>query len=499
ENLDLAWDYAHGGDLSKALALLAQWEQASPQEAEYPFTAGSLLYQEGRLEESLRGFTRALELHPTGTTALWARLYAADILLTQHRTAHAQKLLDEALRLEGSPRSIRFAANLKLRIRIRGELSEVNEFGDFIFYLPPYLIPVAERQALYKQVEADWAQAASFLGLKATAPRPIIYLYPSGRLYEKYFPAEVDLVEASYAHREVHLVFGGADPLQVLAPYGLHLLQQEINRGGRSYYLVPPALDEAIRGTTPAGVGLGAFCRAAWAEGKLPPVESLADPRNQGRIPPAVAEPATGLLLRFLKDRLGAAAFRGLLVHPDFLVSLPRPVSSYQADFERYVVDEADLLEDPAAVAEGVEAIPPYAALPIIPAGLETELVEATKLYEAGDKAAALALVDRILAREPRYGEARYLLAKELYDAGDLKAAKAELERVLQDTAPNSRALGFSHFYLGRIAKLANNYPLSSFHYGAALAAGLPADRAVEAQAFKAAIDHFQALGPAED
>lgn len=496
DNVDLAWDYAHGGDLTRALGLLRQWEADAPMEAEYPFTSGSLLYTEGRLEEALGSFTRALELKPGGATALWARLYAADILLTQHRTGHAEKLLNEALRLEGSPRSIKFAANLRLRIRIRGELSEVNEFGDFTFYLSPYLVPVEDREPLYLQVEADWERAVRFLGLDPLAERPIIYLYPSDRLYAKYFPDGVDLVESSYAHQEVHLIYGQLDALQVLSPYALYLLQLEINRGGEGFYLVAPSIDEAIRGTTVSGIGLGAFCKAARAEGKLPPVESLVDPQNRGRIPPAIAEPAMGLLIRFLAEKLTPEVFRGVLGHPNFLGSLPRPLSSYQLDFERYLADQADLLEDPAAVAEGVEAIPDFAAIPIIVAGLEDELAEATRLYEAGDKAAALAAVDNLLAREPRYGEARYFRAKELYDKGQYKDARIELELVLRDTAPRSTAVGFSHFYLGRIAKLTQDYALASAHYGAAIAAGLPPERAIEAQGFKVAIDRFLAYGP---
>lgn len=498
ERLDLAWDYAHGGDVPRALEELLSWERNQPTIPDYPFTRGVLLYEANRYSDALSAFSRAIELQARGDAGLWTRLYAADILLSQHLTARARILLDEALRFEGSPRSLLFAASLRQRIRIREEeLTEVNQIGGITYYLPPWLIPAADRPAFYRQVERQWDAALEFLGLDPDTPAPTIYLYPSERLYRKFFPVDADLAAEAYRYREVHLIFpSDHDVLPMLAPYALDVLQRQLRRTGRPYPLVPAALDDAIRGSTTDQLGLGAYCRALKDAGLLPPVESLLDSRNLSRIPPEVGEPMMGLFLRLLKERFRQPEFQQALAHPGFLASLPRGLASYQPDFDAWLTASADLLEDPAGLAAAVNRVPPFAALPIVDPSLQGDLLQATQLYDSGQAAEGRALVERILAREPRYGEARYLLARDLMDRHQFNPAIEAFEQVLRDVAPQSAALPFSHFSLGRLRKLRSEYPLALLHYQAAIAAGLPEPAREEAQLFAAAIEAWLDLAP---
>lgn len=498
ENIDLAWDYFLGGGLEKALTELANWERATPHIPDYPFTRGVLLYEAGDFSRALDGFTRTIELNAEGQNGLWAHLYASDILLTQHITPRASSLLQAALHFEGTPRSLLFAANLRQRIRIREEdLTEVNEVGGFTYYLPPYLIPPQERPAFYAGVDRQWAETLQFLGLDDTTPAPTVYLYPTDRLYRKFFPVDANLTQEMFAHQEVHIIYPkNGDLLPVLAPYALHRLQRTVNRDGTPFYLIPGGIDDAIRGTTDDGLGLGAFCRAAKESGRLPQVESLLDLRNADRIPAEVAEPMMGLLLQLLQRKLKLDDLRFALVQPAFLGALPRGTTSWQPDFEAFLTESADLLEDPLRLESSIEAIPPFAPIPIIDPSLQTELLAATALYEEGRDEEGRIKVESILAREPRYGEARYLLAKDLYEDNQFDAAALAFERVLQDTAPHSSALAFSHFYLGRLRKLRADYPAAMHHYQSALAAGIPEPRRAEAAHYLDAIQHYVALQP---
>jgi|GEM_PF-4403418 len=501
ENIDLAWDYYLGGGLEKALTELAAWERANPNIPDYPFTRGVLLYEAGDFSRALDGFTQTIALNATGQNGLWAHLYASDILLTQHITPRASALLQQALHFEGTPRSLLFAANLRQRIRIREEeLTEVNEVDGITYYLPPYLIPPTERPAFYDSVGRQWAQSIEFLGLEANTPAPTIYLYPTDRLYRKFFPVDADLTQEMFAHQEVHIIYPkDGDLLPVLAPYALHRLQRTVNRDATPFYLIPGGIDDAVRGTTEEGLGLGAFCRAAKESGRLPQVESLLDIRNADRIPTAVAEPMMGLLLQLLHQKLKMADLRHALVQPAFLGALPRGTTSWQPDFDAFLTTSADLLEDPLGLESAIQEIPPFAPIPIVDPSLQTDLLAATALYEEGRDEEGRQKVEAILAREPRYGEARYLLAKDLYEDNQLDAAAMAFERVLQDTAPHSSALAFSHFYLGRLRKLHADYDAAMHHYQSALAAGLPEPRRTEAVEYLDAIQHYVALQPAPE
>ncbi|MEO7993056.1 MAG: hypothetical protein ABI743_01555 [bacterium] len=499
-NVDLAWDYAHGGGYEQAHKLLNECEQQTPNEPEYPFTAGALWYQQGDHDQALSAFSRCLAEGAYGPTGLWARLYAADILLIQNVTPQAGDLLEQALQIEGSPKSIAFAANLKQRIRIRQVLTEVNEVGDFTYYLAPYMVPAADRPPVYAQIEADWQKSVAFLGLTPDTPPPTIFFYPSARLLDKYIPPTLNLPDQCYAHHEVHFVWpGSGDVLDQLAPYALYQLQQQMNRGGAGYYLVADSLDEAIRDGLPNGVHLGSFLKVARETGTLPLVESLCDIHNQTRIPSVVAEPSMGLLLRLLHERFPLKEFQTVLTQPGFLATLPRAISSYQVDFDAYITEESDLLDDPVALQDAIDAVPPYTAVPIIAYDLKAELVAATKKYDAGDKEAALADIEALLAREPRYGEARYLIAKDLLDRHEFARASAEFIRVLDDLGPGSPAIAFSHFYLGRIAKLSRDFGTARGHYAAAVASGLTGERRAEAQGYVDAIDRYTGFTPAPD
>lgn len=497
-DVDLAWDYVHGGALDRALSFLRERELAAPAIPDYPFTRGALCYEHDRHTEALDAFSRAIDLGATGEAGLWSRLYAADIYLMRHRTQQAERLLTEALRLPGTPRSLLFSANVRQRIRIRQELSEVNEIGRFTYYLPPYLIPPQERVGFYNKLEAQWDQALEFLGLDPSqVETPSVYLYPTNRLYAAYFPPGVDLSAQAYAHREVHLVYPDhQDVLPNLAPYALYTLQRTINRTGAPFYLVPLSLDEAIRGRTADGLALGSYLRSVRDTGRLPAVESLLDGRNVDRIPAPLAQAMGALLLRMLKVRFTRADFQFVLTQPLFLGALPRPVSSYQSEFDAFLTAESDLLEDPVPIMEAVEALPDFFPVPLVDPALRGDLLEASRLYEEGQREEARAIVERLLLREPRFGEARFLRARDLDARRQFAEARTEFELTLRDTAPGSAAAAISHFHLGRLCKLQQDYPASLWHYEAAVASGLPPPRREEALEYAASLRLWLELDP---
>ena len=494
DGIEQAWDKFHDGDFDGAMKCLEELLEKFPNNHLIEHTIGVFYLRERMWEDAMKFFQESMMHQPEKSIELWNHIYMAEILKEQGLKEKAEEHIKYIEAHELTSYQIRALAKIKMDIRIMEILNRSKKFERIIVRFPHYLLPDDKIDEMGSQLINDWEKVARFLNLSGDESIEV-FIYPSERLIEKFFPPSTTIHEEDYAYGQIHTIYrGDSDYIDSLAPYGYYLLSRKFNRHGAPLWLVN-GLDDAIRGTY-MDVPLNSWVSELYDQEKLPDLMFLLDPQYLASMDDGIKNPTAGSFILFLKNKFHPNDFFYILTQPNLEFNFKSTIGEIQVEWLRWAKKDRSILEDREKIKTLVTAVPEFIEPPVVSMQLVDELKKAASLYESGDTEGSLKKVDSVLMREPRYGEALYLKGKILYDMSKFIDAFNIFKEAILYLPPATIAAGWTNYFLGRISKLKNDFVAARDFYSSAVRYPLPKDVLEECKMNLFNLDKFINIRP---
>jgi tetratricopeptide (TPR) repeat protein len=494
DGIDTSWDYFHDGDFQNAVDNLKKMLVKFPDDPFIEHTLGVFYMRERSWDEATKYFQESMMHTKNDPVKLWNHIYLAEILREQGFGIRAEEHLSYVEKQDLSSQQVRALAKIRMDLKIMGILDETSKFGNIIVRYPHYLLPQDKIENMGQKLNRDWGSVANFLNLNSDESIEI-FIYPSDRLMEKYFPPTTTIREEDFLYGQVHTLFHGDDDyISEMAPYGYFLLARKYNRHAAPPWWVA-GLDDAVRGTYKSA-SVNSWVSELFDQEKLPALRFLLDSQYLPDMDPDITNPSGGSFVLFLKNKFHPNDFYYILTQPNLEFNFKSSIDEINVDWIRWAKRERSIIENQDTLIKQVEKVKAFVEPPVVGMDLVDELKDAARLYESKDKDGALKKVETILVRQPRYGEALYLQGKILNDMSKVIDASNAFTEALIYLPPSSLAVGWANYFMGRIAKLKSDYAGARDYYSAAIAYPLPADILQECKANIIKLEKFLSLNP---
>jgi tetratricopeptide (TPR) repeat protein len=472
--IEEAWTYFHDNDFQGAVDLLKNLLKEHPENSLVEHTLGVFYLRERKWDEAAKYFQDSLVHATDDQLNLWNHIYLAEIFKSKGFLEKANGHLDFVEAHELSSSMMLGVAKIRMDIRIMENLDAEMFAGNIIIRYPNYLLPEDKIESMGQQIASDWKRVTSFLNLSSDQNFEV-FIYPTERMMDKFFPPNTAIRETNYAYDQIHTLFcGDSDYLSALAPYGFYLLARKFNRQGSIPWMIG-GLDDAIRGEY-MGVPLNTWILELHRQEKLPSLLFLIDPQYLNDMVSGIKDPTAGSFINYLKDKIHPNDFYYILTQPNLELNLEKSLGEIETDWIRYAKGERSLLQSTGAVQELVSEVEKFIEPPVITMYMVDELKKAAEYYEMGKPDDTLRVLDLLLLKEPRYGDALYLKAKVFYDRSEILAAKDIFQEAVKYLPRGTIQAGWSYYFLGRIARLQKKYDEAREYYLNAILSPLPAE-----------------------
>jgi tetratricopeptide (TPR) repeat protein len=497
EKLDEAWVYYHNNDFKDAIEALKKLMKEYPEDALVEHTLGFFYFEDDDFDNAVKYFQDSLVHSTNEKVTLWNHLHLADIFRQQGFIKKSEGHLDFVEKHDLSPNMITNTARIRQDLRIVKILDSTFKTGNITVRYPHYLLPADKVGSMAEQIHSDWERVARFLNLSGDETFEV-FVFPSAYLFNRFFPLGVSSKISGFEYRGINTVYiKDGDYLDSLAPYGYHLLMNKFNRYGTYPWMVE-GLDDAIRESY-KGIPLNSWVSELYSQDKLPNLLFLLDPDYLSRMDPDLRNPTAGSFILFMKSKFHPNDYLYILTQPNLEFNFKLTIQEIEAEWIRYAKSGRSLLENSEQVTQLVERVPVFDEPPVVGMDLVQELRHAATLDKSGNRDSALLKIEDILAREPRYGEALYLKGKIYYDENKFTDAQKVFMEAIKYLPPNSVSFGWTAYFLGRIAKLTENFEQAQYFYSIAAQTPLPPQTLVEVRTLLFNLDKYFYLKPQTD
>jgi tetratricopeptide (TPR) repeat protein len=492
--LDEAWVYFHNNDFKDAIEALEKLMKEYPEDALVEHTLGYFYFEDGDFDNAVKYFQDSL-IHSTNEkVTIWNHIHLADIFRQQGFIKKSEGHLDFIEKHDLSPSMITNTARIRMDIRMVEILDSTQKAGNITIRYPHYLLPDDKVESMAGQIHSDWERVVRFLNLSGDETFEV-FVFPSDYLFNRFFPLGVSEKIAGFEYRGIHTVYmKEGDYLSSLAPYGYHLLMNKFNRYGTYPWMID-GLDDAIRESY-KGIPLNSWVSELYSQDKLPNLLFLLDADYLNRMDPDLRNPTAGSFILFMKTKFHPNDYLYILTQPNLEFNFKITIQEIEAEWIRYAKSERSLLENIELATELVESVPVFDEPPVVGMDLVQELRQAATLHENGNRDSAMLKIEDILAREPRYGEALYLKGKIFYDESKFTDAQTVFLEAIKYLLPNSVSFGWTAYFLGRIAKLTENFEQAQYYYSIAAQNPLPPATLIEVKTHLFNLEKYFYLKP---
>lgn len=494
QKIELAWAYFHDGNYEGAVDILHTLLKDNPENPLIEHTLGYLYIKDRDWDKAAKYLQDSLVHTVDEKVNLWNHIYLAEIFKQKGFLKKATGHLDFVQAHDLSMHMVKRVAKIRMDIRVI-EILDANVIVEHILIrYPHYLLPREKVEEMGAQLVRDWKSIAAFLNLSGDEKYEV-FVYPSQRLMDKFYPAELNLQEEDYSFDQIHTLFHGeGDYLSALAPYAYHRLCKKYNRYGASLWFIG-GLDDAIRGIY-NDIPLNSWVSELYNQDKLPELMFLIDEKYTARMPSGIKDPSGGSFILFLKDKFHPNDFLYMLAEPNLEFNFDTTLVDIETQWIRHLRTRRSLLENKANVAELVSKVEKFISPPIVSKDLMAELKKAATLENLGKKEDALEMVESILHEQPRYGDALYLKGKILYDNNKLMDSFDIFLEAVKYIPSDKISYGWACFFLARIAKLKENYIDARNFYARASRYALPPETLEDCQANLLKLEKYLSIRP---
>jgi tetratricopeptide (TPR) repeat protein len=494
QKIELAWSYFHDGDYEGAVDILHTLLKDNPENPLVEHTLGYLYIKDRDWDKAAKYLQDSLVHTVDEKVNLWNHIYLAEIFKQKGFFKKATGHLDFVQAHDLSTHMVKRVAKIRMDIRVMKLLDSNVVVGHVLIRYPHYLLPREQVEEMGAQLVSDWKRIAAFLNLSGDE-KIEVFVYPSQRLMEKFYPAELNLQAEDYSFDQIHTLFHGeGDYLSALAPYAYHRLCKKYNRYGASLWFIG-GLDDAIRETY-NDIPLNSWVSELYNQDKLPELMFLVDDKYTKRMPSGIKDPSGGSFILFLKDKFHPNDFLYILAEPNLEFNFDTTLEEIETQWIRHLRSGRSLLENKAHVAELVGKVEKFISPPVVGKDLMDDLKKAATLNDLGKKEDALDKVESILHEEPRYGDALYLKGKILYDNNKLMDSFDVFLEAVKYIPPDKISYGWACFFLARIAKLKENYIDARNFYARASKYALPPETLEDCQTNLFKLEKYLAIRP---
>jgi len=494
DGIGTSWDYFHDGDFQGAVGNLKKLLEKYPDDAFIEHTLGVFYLRDRSWDDAAKYFQESMMHSTDEMVKLWNHIYLAEILREQGFDVKAEEHLAYVQTHDLTSQQVRALAKIRMDLKIMEILDRTTKFGKIIVRYPNYLLPSEKIEDMEQKLNRDWKRVADFLNLNSDESIEV-FIYPSDRLMEKFFPSASTIREEDFAYGQVHAVFhSDEDYISEFAPYGYFLLARKYNRQGAPPWWVM-GLDDAIRGSYKSAA-LNSWVAELYNEDKLPALRFLLDSQYLPQMDMDITNPTAGSFILFLKNKFHPNDFYYILTQPNLEFNFKSTIDEINVEWIRWAKRERSIMENREALQTLVENVKAFVEPPVVGMDLVDELKKTAKVYEDGNSEEAMKKVEAILIRQPRYGEALYLKGKILYDNGKLIDAAGIFKEALVYLPPSSLPAGWASYFMGRISKLRNDYQDARDYYSSAIMYHLPSGILEECKSNIIRLDKFLSLRP---
>lgn len=494
QKIGTAWSYYHDGDYEGAVDLLHSLLKDNPGNPLVEHTLGYFYMKDRNWDEAAKYLQDSLVHTVDEQVNMWNHIYLAEIFKQKGFIEKSKGHIDFVSAHELSPHMMKRVAKIRMDTRVMEILDSELEMEHILIRFPHYLLPREKVEIMGGQLLKDWDRITKFLNLSGDEKFEV-FVYPSERLMEKFYPPELNLQDDDYLYDQIHTAHHGTnDYLSVLAPYAYHRLCDKFNRYGASNWFIG-GLDDAIREMY-HGIPLNSWVSELYDQEKLPELMFLVDDKYSKQMPSGIKDPSGGSFILFLKDKFHPNDFLYILAEPNLEFNFDTTLEEIEIKWIRYLRSGRSLLENQAQVVKLVGDVEKFISPPVVAKNLMDELQKAAGLENTGKKEEALEMVESILREQPRYGDALYLKGKILYDNNKLMDSFDVFLEAVKYIPSDKISSGWAYFFLARIAKLKENYIDAHNFYARASQHPLPTETLQDCQTNLIKLEKYLSIRP---